>query len=80
MKQNQLKVKKWLCTGELKGSPRTQRTILEQCGNLLDHACSYEILGLVMFQATDGKYYSVNVEAIIEEASPDLVKQVLEEE
>ena len=33
-----------------------------------------------MFQATNGKYYTVTVEAMITQANPEWVKDVLEEE
>jgi hypothetical protein len=37
-------------------------------------------LGDVLFQATDGKYYVITVEALIQEANPDYVTEVLKEE
>jgi hypothetical protein len=66
-KNKGLRVKKWLSVGELSGMPKTQAEILEQCGNALDHCCSHDILGDVVFKATDGKFYTVTVEAVISE-------------
>ena len=71
-KAKPLKVKKWYATGELTGKPRTQAEILEQCGNALDRCCSHEILGDVVFKATNGKYYTVTVEAVISECDASL--------
>lgn len=71
-----LRVKKWICTGELSAC-KTEKEIIEQCGRLLDRNCSGEILGEVLFKATNGKYYVVTVEAVIEEANPEYVKDAL---
>jgi hypothetical protein len=77
-KRKELKVKKWILSGELDDRMKTQSQIIVQCGNLLDKACSGEILGEVLFQATDGKYYVVCVEAMITKANPSYVKDCLE--
>lgn len=79
-KSKKLRVKKWITTGELQVTGHeTQDEILEHCGNLLDHSCSYEILGEVLFQATNGKYYTVTVEAVIARANMAWAKDVIEE-
>lgn len=79
-KSKKLRVKRWIATGELQVTGReTQDEILEHCGRLLDKSCSYEILGEVLFQATDGKYYTVTVEAVVGRANPEWVKEVIEE-
>jgi hypothetical protein len=75
----QLKVKKWVRNGELEKC-RTQEQILEQCGRALDANCAYDILGDVLFQATDGKYYTVTVEAVVSPANPEYVKDILAED
>jgi len=74
-----IKVAKWISCGELEERTRTQADILSQCGRLLDAACSHEIVGTVLFKATDGRYYTVTVEATIGEANPNFVKNLLEE-
>jgi hypothetical protein len=73
-----LRVKKWIRTGELDKN-KAQKEILEDCGRLLDEAYSHEILGEVLFLATDGKYYVITVEALIQEANPEYVKDVISE-
>jgi hypothetical protein len=77
-KHKQLRVKKWLSTGELVAELKTQGSILEACGRLLDTSCSHEILGEVLFQATDGKYYVITTEAVIGKANPEYVKDCLQ--
>jgi hypothetical protein len=74
-----IKVKRWLKAGELDPTIFEQDDILENCGNLLDASCSHEILGDVMFEGTDGKFYTITVEAVISEANPDFVKEALED-
>lgn len=75
-----LRVKKWIYSGELNPRVKDKDGILEQCGNLLDSACSHEILGEVLFQATDNKYYVVTVEAVIGRANPEYVKDYIKHE
>jgi hypothetical protein len=80
MTKKPIRVKKWLRTGELNSRNRIQSSILEDCGRHLDRACSYDILGDVLFEGTDGKHYVITVEALIQEANPDYVKQILIED
>jgi len=75
-----IRVKHWIRTGELNSCNRTQKSILEECGRLLDKACTPDILGDVLFEGTDGKYYVITVEALTQEANPDYVKQILIED
>ena len=75
-----MKIKKWIRTGELDPCITDSEGIIEAAGAALDKNCAYDILGEVMFEADDGKYYVVNVEASILEANPEYVKQVLEED
>jgi hypothetical protein len=44
----------------------------------LDKAYTSEILGEVCFQATDNKFYTITVEAVIGEANPEYAKDCLE--
>jgi hypothetical protein len=78
MKTKQIKVKKWIHSGELNNKNRTQASIINNCGRLLDDSCSHEILGEVLFLATDGKYYVITTEAVLGKANPEYVKDALE--
>ena len=80
MAKKTIKVKEWIRTGELSGEPKTQAAIIDQCCNLLDGACSHDIIGEVLFKATDGKYYTITVEAEIGEASKEFVQDILDED
>ena len=75
-----MKIKKWIRTGELDPCITDSDGIIEAAGAALDRSCSYDILGEVMFEADDGKHYVVTVEAVIAEANPEYVKQVLEKD
>ena len=72
-----LKVKKWIVSGELSGTNRTMDAVIAECGIRLDKSCTSEILGEVLFLATDGKYYTITVEAVIGRANPEWVKEVI---
>lgn len=78
-KRKLLKVKEWISLGELSEPCKTNRDILDQAADLLDGACSHDILGQVLFKATNGKYYTVTVEALIGEAEKGFVKDALAE-
>lgn len=74
------RVRKWIRCGELSPSNTAIEDVIQNCGRALDHNGAPDILGDVLFQATNGKYYVINVEAIIQEANPEYVKDVLAEE
>ena len=74
-----IRVKEWIRRGEL-GEHMTQAAIIENCGDLLDDAEASEIIGEVLFKATNGKYYTVTVEAVLGEASKSFVQDILDEE
>ena len=75
-----VKVKRFISKGELDGREKDTDGILETCGDLLDGACSSEILGTVLFEGEDGKFYTVTLEAEIGEADPEFVKETLAEQ
>jgi len=75
-----MKVKRWIRSGELDPAMTTQEEIIEACGNILDHNCAYDLLGDVLIEGDDGKFYVVTVEAVISEANAEYVKDVLKEE
>ena len=58
----------------------TQAAIIDQCCACLDGAEATEIIGEVLFKATNGKYYTVTVEAVIGEASKEFVQDILDED
>lgn len=64
---DKVKVKRWIRSGELDERYTDQDDILDDCGRL----------GEVMFEGEDGKMYVITVEAVISEANPDYVKDVL---
>jgi len=75
-----LKPTEWIDSGELdpKGI-KNAGDIIGQCACLLDGACATEIVGPVLFKASDGKWYTVVVEAEIIEASKEFVEDALYE-
>jgi len=83
MKKNRskLKIKKWICSGKF--SVKNKQTIgdvIEEAGYLLDGVEASEIVGKVLFKASDGKYYTATVEVLVYEAHPQFVKDILAEE
>ena len=75
-----LKVAKWIDAGNISERAKTQKEILNECGDLLDGCESHEILGgPILFKATNGRHYTVTVEAVISEASKGFVKDRLDE-
>ena len=75
-----IKVKRFISKGELDGLEQDTDDILESCANALDGCESHEILGTVLFEGNDGKFYTVTVEAVIGEADPEFVKETLAEQ
>lgn len=75
-----MKIQKWLRAGELETAElTTTEKLLEACGEPLDRASVWDILGQPVFVGEDGKTYVVQVEAVIDEASPEYAQAVLEE-
>ncbi len=74
-----LKVSKWLVKGEFAGDEKNSDDILDNAGRLLDKSCSNEICGQNVFQASDGKFYQVQVQAQIVELSSDEAEQIIED-
>lgn len=77
-------IKEWIRTGNLnleeEDAPMTVKGLLEEAGLALDNAYSYEIMGEILFRGTDGKVYEGSVDFIVNEANPDRVKEILEDE
>ena len=78
-----MKIKRWIRDGneefEKQGFDDTE-DILCAAGCLMDHAYSHEIVGEVLFEGEDGKFYVGTVEFVIAEANPDYARGVLDEE
>jgi len=78
MRSKPIVVAEVISAGELdivKGT--TQQSLIEQAGELLDAACSHEILGTVLFKAKDGTYYTMTTECIIDPASASFIKNTI---
>lgn len=75
-----LSIREWLASGELSLDLTTTNEVYESAGQILDKACSYDILGPVLFQGEDRKFYTMTVEAVLGEASEDFVKSMLPED
>ena len=73
-------VKEWIESGELNPKNKRMKAIIEDCAGLMDGSCACDILGGgILFKATNGKYYTITVEAIVGEASTAFVKDTLAE-
>ncbi len=64
---------------ELWEDARDTSDLLTSAAIALDKACVNEILGRVLFEGENGKFYSATVEAVIRRASKAFVKEVLQE-
>lgn len=62
-------------SGEL-SNPTDRQELLEQAGRLMDKACSWDILGDVLF-VEDGEWYVASVETVIGRANPTWLKDRL---
>jgi hypothetical protein len=75
-----LKVKEWIERGNLPKEVDDTDSILCESGELMESSNACEILGgRILFEGTDGKYYTVTVETVIALAHPAWVKEVLAE-
>ena len=75
-----MNIKRFLTTGELDFPlPKNTDELREQAGDLLDASCSWDIMGQVVFEGDDGKFYVATVEVDVTEAHPQFLKQVMEE-
>lgn len=72
------KITRWVESGEI-GEVETIDEVLKLAGGCLDSACSWDICGSILFQAENGKWYTLNTEAVIAEAHPQYVKDTLQE-
>lgn len=72
------KIVEWVQSGEIKEVSTITEAMVE-CGRCLDASNSWDICGQVLFKAEDGKWYTINTEAVVGEADPAFVKETLEE-
>lgn len=78
----QMGIQRWIREGNdgLSSCAQTIGELLEYAGGCLDRACSYDIVGEVVFEAEDGVTYVGTVEFVIGRANPDYVKELIEED
>ena len=76
-----LKIVKWLRDGDALSADGIENTedLLGAAANALDSACAHDIMGEILFQADDGKFYVGCVEFVISKANPEYVKDVQKE-
>jgi hypothetical protein len=75
-----LKITEWVCDGHeaLSASGITDTDeLLDSAANALDHACSWDIMGEILFKAEDGEYYVGTVDFVISKANPDYVADMI---
>jgi len=78
-----LKIKRWICDGdslESSGSVHDTDSLLEAASDIMDSAETWEIMGEILFEAEDGKFYVGTVNFCIDEANPEYVNDVLARE
>ena len=75
------KIKRFLRSGEIctEGIEDID-DLLNHCGRMLDKAYSHDILGEVVFEDEDGKFYLAEVIAVISDPEPSYLKGILEED
>lgn len=74
-----MKIKQWLKSGEFEGTEKDTKAVITSAGQMLDSASTPEILGTNLFEGSDGRYYTVTVEAVISEASEEFSSDILQE-
>jgi hypothetical protein len=72
------KIERWVQSGEI-GEVATIDEAIERAAGCLDAACSWDICGPVLFQAEDGNWYVITVEAVTAKAHSQYVKETLAE-
>ena len=60
-----IKIKRWLSTGEFNKGLSNTDEVISEAGFMLDCAGASEILGPAIFESRDGKFYGVFIEACI---------------
>lgn len=75
-----MKITKWLRNGHHGIESTTTDDLIIDAARALDKAYSHEILGEVLFEGEDGKIYTMTVEAVISEASPEYVEALMDDD
>ena len=78
-----IKIKRWIRDGhdglESQGINNTDE-LLDSAGRLMDKSYTHDIIGEVLFEGEDGKYYCGCIEFHVSEAGKGYVEDVLAEE
>ena len=73
------KIKRFILDGVFNGDEVGDTDdLLDMCGRRLSKAYAQDILETVIFEAKDGKFYTVQVLGIIEEISPENILEIYE--
>jgi hypothetical protein len=81
MMDEPIKIAEWLRDGDALSADGIEDTddLIGAAANALDHAYAYDIMGEILFQGEDGKFYVGTVDFVISEADPEYVKDVQQE-
>lgn len=63
-------IEAWIHKGEFDGNEKTLAEAIQTADTLLDRNESHEIVGYAVFKATNGKFYTANVEINFIECDP----------
>ena len=76
-----MKIRRWIRDGH-EGLSDVKNTdeLMNRAGLALDHACSHDIMGTVVFEGEDGKVYVGTVEFTIGEINPKYLMQLDQED
>lgn len=58
----------------------TTQDLINAAGRIMDRACTYDILGDVVFRCEDDRVYVMTIEAEIDLVNPDYLKKLREED
>lgn len=72
-------IKEWLRTGEIEDEPANTKVLLQDLAAMLDSNNVSDIVGTNLFRGSDDRYYTVVVEASIEEADDEFVDDILQD-
>lgn len=77
-----MKIKRFIASGELQNPQTIQTTkeVIEQAGRMLEKSCTEQIVGTVLFEGEDGKFYTGTVEFCVTEASEEFVRDTIAEQ
>lgn len=72
------KIKNWLADGNCNLEEQgieTVEELLEAAGRLMDKAYAQDIVGHVIFEGEDGKFYKGTIQFVLDEMDDDEVKE-----